>query len=235
MADILTIAGRDFRLFGDPGAAFLCFQPMDEHDLSAMAEEMQAVEEALGRAAVCVAALPIRDWNTELSPWTAPPVYGQEPFGDGAGETLARLTDQTVPALEKRLPPRADRQYLLAGYSLAGLFALWSAYRTDAFAGVVAASPSVWYPGWDEFARARRPLARAVYLSLGDREERTRHPVMREVGNAIRRQRELLAGQGVQGTLEWNPGNHFMDAPRRTARAFAWAAWGKEMDPAPSI
>ena len=88
MADTLTIAGRDFRLFGDPGAAFLCFQPTDEHDLSAMAEEMQAVEEALGPAAVCVAALPIRDWNTELSPWTAPPVYGKEPFGDGAEEAL---------------------------------------------------------------------------------------------------------------------------------------------------
>ena len=222
MADTLTIAGRDFRLFGDPGAAFLCFQPTDEHDLSAMAEEMQAVEEALGPAVVCVAALPIRDWNTELSPWTAPPVYGKEPFGDGAEQTLALLTDQALPALEKRLPPRADRQYLLAGYSLAGLFALWSAYRTDAFAGVVAASPSVWYPGWDEFARARRPLARAIYLSLGDREERTRHPVMREVGNAIRRQRELLVVQGVQGTLEWNPGNHFADSGKRVAKGLIW-------------
>ena len=43
----------------------------------------------------------------------------------------------------------------------------------------------------------------------------------------------LQSAPGIETTLEWNPGNHFMDAPRRTARALAWAAWGKNAQPVP--
>lgn len=33
-----------------------------------------------------------------------------------------------------------DRTYIIGGYSLAGLFALWAAYQTDVFCAVAAAS-----------------------------------------------------------------------------------------------
>lgn len=65
-------------------------------------------------------------------------------------------------------------------------------------------------------------LADAVYLSLGDREERTRNPVMSQVGNAIRRAEAVLTGAGKDCVLEWNKGNHFKDPDLRTAKAFAW-------------
>ena len=32
-----------------------------------------------------------------------------------------------------------------------------------------------------------------------------------------------LTGQEVKTTLEWNPGNHFVDSDKRTAKGFAWA------------
>ena len=65
--------------------------------------------------------------------------------------------------------------------------------------------------------------AGSVYLSLGDREEKTRNPVMATVGVRIREAYEWLKGQGIDTALEWNQGNHFKDADLRTARAFAWA------------
>ena len=45
---------------------------------------------------------------------------------------------------------------------------------------------------------------------------------MAQVGNAIRRQNELLTGQMDNTILEWNPGNHFVDSEKRTAKGFAW-------------
>ena len=47
---------------------------------------------------------------------------------------------------------------------------------------------------------------------------------MAKVGDNIRRQYELLGKDaGVKEcTLEWNPGNHFMDSQLRTAKGFAW-------------
>ena len=63
-----------------------------------------------------------------------------------------------------------------------------------------------------------------VYLSLGDREERTRNAIMAKVGENIRRQQELLqTEQNVESSvLEWNPGNHFKDSEMRVAKGFAW-------------
>ena len=70
--------------------------------------------------------------------------------------------------------------------------------------------------------KAHHMRGKTVYLSLGDREEKTRSPVMATVGERIREAKKRLLEQGVDCTLEWNPGNHFKDADIRIAKAFAW-------------
>lgn len=159
------------------------------------------------------AAVEVEDWDRELSPWPAPPVFGRVPFGGGARQTLDGLIDDILPRFDPGLPR------IIGGYSLAGLFALWAHYETDAFCGVAAASPSVWYPGWDEYADAHGPRGIA-YLSLGDREARTRNRQMATVADAIRRQARRF--ESIPSTFEWNPGNHFTDPDLRTAKGFAW-------------
>ena len=124
----------------------------------------------------------IKDWNQELTPWAAPAVFGKVPFGNGAEKTLEFITSRLLPEVQENIP-----HLILGGYSLAGLFALWSGYQTDKFDGIVA-----------------------------------KNPVMAQVGNAIRRQNELLTGQMDNTILEWNPGNHFVDSEKRTAKGFAW-------------
>ncbi len=111
----------------------------------------------------------------------------------------------------------------LGGYSLAGLFALWTATKTELFTGVAAASPSVWFPGWPDYVQEHPILAKRVYLSLGDREERTKNPVLAAVGDRIRALHESLREEHTT-VLEWNPGNHFRDSEGRTAKAFSWVA-----------
>ena len=112
----------------------------------------------------------------------------------------------------------------MGGYSLSALFALWCAYESDFFDGIAAASPSVWYPGWMEFVRNHHPKAHSVYLSLGDKEYKSRNRTLATVETCIREYSEILsATEGVKTTLEWNPGNHFVEADLRTARAFLWA------------
>ena len=75
-----------------------------------------------------------------------------------------------------------------------------------------------------EYAEKNTVMAERIYLSLGDKEERTRNPVMRTVGDNIRRQYELLqADMECTGCiLEMNPGNHFKETDIRTAKGFAW-------------
>ena len=58
-----------------------------------------------------------------------------------------------------------------------------SAYQTDVFKGVAAASPSMWFPGFSDYMKEQDIKAKTVYLSLGDKEEKTRNPVMTTVAD----------------------------------------------------
>lgn len=217
----LLVGGRTIDIYGEPGSANRFIQPVDEHDASLLESEARELFALCGHEDLCIAALPVASWNDDLTPWEAAPVFGKAGFGGGAEGTLRFILDEVMPALDG-LSPGATRRYMLCGYSLAGLFALWSAYRTDAFAGVGAASPSVWYPGWTDFAASHEPVCRRIYLSLGDREERTKNRVMAAVGGAIRLQHERLVSAGVECALQWNEGNHFVNSELRTAKAMAW-------------
>ena len=198
-------------LFGSQSAPNVLIQPVDSHNLAFIEEEVKSIRE-MTNADFCLIAVNVADWNRDLSPWAAPPVFGNEGFGDGAAAFLEEIL---------KLCPDG-RTCFIGGYSLAGLFALWAATRTDRFSGVAAASPSVWFPGFTDYMQVNRIRSSAVYLSLGDREEKTRNPVMATVGDCIRKAEDILKSQGVRCVLEWNPGNHFRDADIRTAKAFAW-------------
>ena len=190
----------------------LLLQPVDEHDLEVMDSEVALIKQLTDRE-FGLLAFEVSDWNRELSPWEASAVFGKNGFAGEAAKTLDEILGYCTDP---------SRSYYIGGYSLAGLFALWASYQSDVFTGVAAASPSVWFPGFEEYMKASQIKCPKVYLSLGDKEERTRNPVMSSVGNRIRSAEQLLKSQNVCCTLEWNPGNHFRDSDLRTAKAFAW-------------
>lgn len=212
---------RIYRVPDRAGAApsVLLLQAGDEHDLSVMDSEVEKLRERTESGFV-LAAFEVGDWNSDLTPWPAPPVWGKEGFGENAPQTLAFIRDELLPALREEVP---DLPVILGGYSLAGFFALWAGYTApELFDGITAASPSVWYPGWMDFVREQRAPQLPIYLSLGTKEEKGKNATMRVVGDCIREMEQLLTHQGVCTTLEWNPGNHFRDPDLRTAAGFAW-------------
>lgn len=208
--------------YGSAGAKFLLIQPVDSYGLAEMETEVSAIRERVKEPFVFV-PVPVARWNDDLSPWPAPPVFGKEGFGGSAADLLRKIETEVVPQARQEYDLPKDARLIMGGYSLAGLFALWCGHETGLFDGIAAASPSVWFPGFLDYA-ARLPMrAKAAYLSLGDKEEHTRNPVTRQVGDCIRAlyaQYKEVPEAAV--TLEWNEGNHFRDPGLRTAKAFAW-------------
>ena len=199
--------GRRCLFYADENPQVLLIEPLDERELEALDEE-----------------LIVKDWNQELAPWVAPPVYGKIPFGSGAAETLKVIEDGVIPEMQQRFDSLKGADVIIGGYSLAGLFALWSGYESTMFKAVAAASPSVWYPGWMEYAGHRNPKAERIYLSLGDAEAKTKNPVMATVADNINSLYEMLKGfPDIKSFLEWNEGGHFKEPALRTAKAFVWA------------
>ena len=218
----VQIGDRPCRIYGEAHAEYLLLQMTGEHELQNMDSEVSAIAQSLAHSFL-FAAVPVKSWNDELSPWEAPAVWGKESFGGNAAGTLRFLTEQVIPALKQQFALPGNVRIILGGYSLAGLFALWASTQTALFSGVAAASPSVWFPGWMEFEQQHPIQAQRIYLSLGDREECTRNATMAAVGGNIRTMHHELAERGKSCTLEWNNGGHFKDADLRTARAFRWA------------
>ena len=202
----------DAYTFGNPGADTVLIQMVDGHSLHGIASEMAEIRKLTDKD-FCLICLKVRKWNDDLSPWGSPPVFGKDSFGGQAEETLSMVLQYTGDK---------SKRYYIGGYSLAGLFAIWSAYQTDIFEGVAAASPSVWFPGFTNYMKEHSIKTGGVYLSLGDKEAKTKKPVMASVGDRIKEAEAILKERGVKTALEWNPGNHFTDSGLRTAKAYAW-------------
>ena len=218
----VQIGDRPCRIYGTDCAEYLLLQMTDEHELQNMDSEVEAIAQGSAHSFLFAAVL-VKSWNDELSPWEAPAVWGKESFGGNAADTLRFLTEQAIPTLKKQFALPENVRIILSGYSLAGLFALWASTQTALFSGVAAASPSVWFPGWMEFEQQHPIQAQCIYLSLGDREEHTKNTVMATVGDNIRTLHSRLAERGADCILEWNSGGHFKNADLRTAKAFRWA------------
>lgn len=213
----LTMDGRVCTVYGNGSEPVVIVQTCDAHDIMQMSDELDMIKQA-SHAGFQFCALKIKRFEQELAPWKARGLTRSGDFGDGALETLDFIRNRLLPEVGE-----SGRATILGGYSLGGLFALWSGYQTPAFDAVVGVSPSVWYTGWADYIAAHRPKAKHVYLSLGDLEEKTRNPVFASVGDNIRNMDKALASQGVSHHLDWNKGNHFADSGMRNAKGFIWA------------
>ena len=209
--------------FGNEQSDLILIQMVDSHSIKMLDSEMDQIRKLSGKDDFRLIACQVEDWNRDLSPWEAPPVFGKEEFGGRAEETLRELKETVL----SRFGPTERK--IIGGYSLAGLFALWTAYREDSFDGVATASPSVWFPGFVDMAEQERILTKKVYLSLGDKEEKTKNPVMATVGDSIRRLHQIYEeAEDVDSILEWNVGNHFREPELRMAKGFAWVMNGRK-------
>lgn len=164
----------------------------------------------------------VKDWDRYLTPWEADANMKGRVFCGQAATLLTSLENTVLPALRECVP---DAKIYIAGYSLAGLFALWSLYESDIFDGAVCCSGSLWYPGWVEYA-TQHSLKRdsSVYLSLGNKEKNARHPLMKNVEDNTKLQYEQLQKdphiQNLQ--LDWNEGGHFNNTHQRTQTGIQW-------------
>lgn len=164
------------------------------------------------------------DWDVDLSPWPAPSVITHDDnFQGGADAYLDFILQEVVPFAESELgkPPLN----VLAGYSMAGLFALYAPYRTEMFRKLVCASGSVWYPNFVEYVKqhAYPENPQCIYLSLGNKETQSRNAYLQTTENCMHALEARFLGLGIETVFVTNQGGHHDHAVRREAMGIAWA------------
>ena len=159
-------------------------------------------------------------WDHDMTPWYCPPLSENDtPCTGGADEYLDLLLHEIIPVAREHT--KGESAHLgIAGYSLAGLFAVYAMYRTDAFERVASMSGSLWFPDFKEYCMAheikRKPDK--LYLSLGDREAKSRNKMLMTVQENTEALAAYYREIGIDVTWELNPGNHFKDAALRSVK-----------------
>ncbi|MBQ6763445.1 MAG: hypothetical protein IJP49_11925 [Bacteroidales bacterium] len=198
----------------------VCYIPMLEGQ-SGEVERWAA--EASVRLGIPVVMLPQADWNNDLTPWPAGPIFRKgKSFGGGARAYLQLLENQILPEIEGRLG-LVDPERWLIGISLSGLFAVWAAFETHTFTRIASISGSFWYEGFPEWL-ATRPgtgTLKSAYLSLGDTEADTRNPHLKSIADDTEAVVRLLSEKGISTVFEWNDGSHFAPVVPRLEKALA--------------
>ena len=195
--------------------------------LNIFSDEGQNVYEA-ARAAGCppftLVAIRDLDWNHDMVPWDSPPAFQHaEPCTGGADDYLHLLTEEIIPMAEKEVAGVPCWRGI-AGYSLAGLFALYAIYQTDLFSRVGSMSGSLWFPGIKEYIFSHEPKRwpDCMYFSLGDKESKTRNPVLRSVRQSTEEIYAFCQRKGIDTEFQRNPGNHYNHAVERTVAGLSW-------------
>ena len=195
--------------------------------LNTFSDEGKKVYES-AQAAGCppftLVAISDLDWNHDMVPWDSPPAFKHaEPCTGGADNYLRLLTEEIIPTAEKEIPGVPSWRGI-AGYSLAGLFALYAIYQTDLFSRVGSMSGSLWFPGMKEYIFSHESKRRpdCMYFSLGDKESKTRNLVLRSVRQNTEEIQAFYQARGIDTVFQLNPGNHYDHAAERTAAGMAW-------------
>ena len=180
--------------------------------------------QATGCPPFTLVAISDLDWNHDMAPWDGPAAFKKgEPFIGGADDYLRLLVEEIIPRAEKELVgPPAWRG--IAGYSLAGLFALYAIYQTDVFSRVGCISGSLWFPGFKEYVLSHEPKRwpDCIYFSLGDKESKTRNPVLKIVQENTEEIQTFYQNKGIDTVFQLNPGNHFVQGIERTIAGIQW-------------
>ena len=195
--------------------------------LNTFANEGDNVHQAL-QAANCpdftLVAISGLTWDNDMAPWDIPPISeGDTPCTGGADDYLKLLIDEIVPKAEAQIRGKPLWRGL-AGYSLAGLFAVYSIYRTTLFSRIASMSGSLWFPGFEEyvFSHEMQGGITHLYFSLGDRECRTKNPYLQTVQTHTEKIEAFFSQHNVDTVFQLNAGNHYKNAVQRTAAGITW-------------
>ena len=218
---IFSIQGKTISIFLGPEATVPIIY------LNTFSDEGQKVYEA-AQAASCppftLVAISDLGWNHDMVPWDSPPAFkNAAPCTGGADDYLRLLTEEIIPTVEKKITGCPCWRGI-AGYSLAGLFALYSIYQTELFSCVGSMSGSLWFSGMKEYIFSHEPKRWPdhMYFSLGDKESRTRNTVLQSVRQNTEEIHAFYQSKGIDTVFQLNPGNHYNHAAERTAAGIAW-------------
>ncbi len=165
--------------------------------------------------------------NDDLSPYFHNKIFSRgEDFKGKAKNFLYLINNEIIDKINENFV-NLNKKYssiFLVGYSLAGLFALYSLFISDRFKKIASISGSLRFKDFDKFILENELINKKafIYFSLGDEEEKSKNEVLKEVKNKTLKIKSLLEEKGLKTVYFENSGNHFIDNSLRVVKAIKY-------------
>ncbi len=163
-------------------------------------------------------------WDDEMTPWYNKPLYKNDNECNGKADNyLNELINKIIPDINKNINIK-PKFYALTGYSLGGLFAIYSLYKTNIFSRIVSASSSLWYPNFIEYAKENDFVKKPdkIYMSLGDEEKNSNIKLLSTVEQKTLELYKFYNSNNIDIKFEFNNGNHFNECDLRVAKGIKY-------------
>ena len=197
----------------------VCYMILPEGIKGELCDGLKELSEKHGVSIVVIEDV---NWNDDLTPWPAVGVFKKaKPFGGKAAAFLDKLTHEIIPEAERNMGIE-DAERTLLGVSLSGLFAVWAAFNTDAFANIISISGSLWYDGFVEWMKEQTPSSqlKKICMLLGEKEKNAKEKRMSTVEERSLAAADILKGKSqATVTFELVEGTHFSPVLPRMERA----------------
>ena len=147
-----------------------------------------------------------------MTPWECPPLYKGDIYCRGyADKYLKLIENEIIPRVQEYIKNELKKEidyFGIAGYSLGGLFALYSGYKTDTFKRIALASGSMWYPNFIEYVKNNEISKKIdkIYFSLGNKEKNSKIEILKTVEDKTKEIYGYLS-HNINTIYEENQGN----------------------------
>lgn len=178
----------------------------------------------LGSNVFNMTVITLKEWNEYLSPWEAENIISEHDNFLGKADIFLDFILKDVMSYTECALTTTPSESVLVGYSMAGLFSLYSMYKTDQFDRVASVSGSLWYPKFFDFVKRNKDFnyPKKVYISLGDGESKARNGYLKSNEYITQEIYTRYASEGVECEYEINEGNHFNHVADRIAKGVTW-------------
>ena len=197
----------------------ICYMILPEGIKGDLCDGLKELSEKHGISIVVIEDV---NWNDDLTPWPAVGVFKKaKPFGGKAAAFLDKLTHEIIPEAERDLGIE-DAERTLLGVSLSGLFAVWSAFNTDAFTNIISISGSLWYDGFIEWMKEQTPSPqlKKICMLLGEKEKNAKEKRMSTVEERTIAAADIMKAKTKAAVVfELVEGTHFSPILPRMDRA----------------
>ncbi len=179
----MQIGNRPCRIYGGANAEYLLLQMTGAHELQSMDYEVAAIAQSSQN--FLLAGLSSGKQNDALSPWKAPAVWGKRKGSQAAKLGRHFTSDGAGHSHTGAAVSSPGKRQNHSGRLLAGGIVCAVGIHPDRFFWCRRRFSLCVVSGLDGVEQQHPIQAQHVYLSLGDKEERTKNTIMAAVGDNI--------------------------------------------------